>query len=385
MTALNKIDRNSPIYYMKNEKKLLDWQKQGFITEEQKNKILEYENSKISYNWILYGFMLLGAIIIGIGIISLVAVNWSSIPVWVKLASMFAGLITLGSSICYLYNKPKYKILFEILIIVFLISCLAGIGQLLQIYHTVGKWYTPYLLWSAMTIPIIFYSKKLLAYILWVSLFVTGMLGLTETFTNNFSALYLLFICLFCGILFLGLKKSQSFLLSKAFKLWFLLLLIVSLIIINFSYYSRAETLSHHSLFAINFLANLIFSFLIFQDKQYYKTSKILLTSSFWIILLMSYPGLFSVLNIQWTIPFFIILVLIFYAIHFAVSKEQKLFNIMTFILGLRFLFAYFAAVGGLALTGIGLIISGLAIMLSTYAWYKFKEPLRLWIRSKFV
>ncbi len=80
--------------------------------------------------------------------------------------------------------------------------------------------------------------------------------------------------------------------------------------------------------------------------------------------------------------PIFTLAILFLYAIHAGNSNNQRAFNLATFLIGLRFVILYFQAMGGLAATGIGLIVSGLLIMSVTWIWYKGRERIRQWTQE---
>ena len=62
--------------------------------------------------------------------------------------------------------------------------------------------------------------------------------------------------------------------------------------------------------------------------------------------------------------------------------EHQRTFNWVTFLIGLRFVVLYFQAVGGLAATGVGLILSGLLIIGVAWAWHSWRERLRQWTKG---
>jgi hypothetical protein len=53
--------------------------------------------------------------------------------------------------------------------------------------------------------------------------------------------------------------------------------------------------------------------------------------------------------------------------------KQKGLFNFWTFAAGLRFLILYFEALKGLAITGLGLIVSGFVIIGTALLWNKYR------------
>ena len=78
----------------KLNKKLTNWVDNELISLDQQKSILKYEDTHQEPSKVLFGFLILGFSIIGIGIISLIAANWTAIPNSIKLAADF--LILLG-------------------------------------------------------------------------------------------------------------------------------------------------------------------------------------------------------------------------------------------------------------------------------------------------
>lgn len=57
-------------------------------------------------------------------------------------------------------------------------------------------------------------------------------------------------------------------------------------------------------------------------------------------------------------------------------------FNIMTLLIGIRFIILYFQALGGLAATGFGLIISGALLIAIAWAWQQYRKRLQQWTQE---
>jgi hypothetical protein len=66
-------------------------------------------------------------------------------------------------------------------------------------------------------------------------------------------------------------------------------------------------------------------------------------------------------------------------AVFLASQKERKLFQWILFFMAVRFLVLYFQALGGLATTGGGLILSGGLIIGLTIIWNKYKTQVAIW------
>ena len=70
------------------------------------------------------------------------------------------------------------------------------------------------------------------------------------------------------------------------------------------------------------------------------------------------------------------IFILGLFAIFLASEKRRALFQWLLFLVGARFLILYFQVIGNLAMTGIGLIISGLVVIGITVIWNKHRKTL---------
>lgn len=102
----------------------------------------------------------------------------------------------------------------------------------------------------------------------------------------------------------------------------------------------------------------------------------------------LSYLGFFSLLLVP-KVPTPIagaitVFILGLAAIDASLSERRGLFNFLTFLIALRFLVFYFQTIGGLAATGVGLIASGVLIILGVLAWNRGKDRLRIWAKGAF-
>ena len=75
-------------------KEVSRWKKLKIINDAQAQKIVSlYGQDDEKHAGITTYISIFGAIMIGVGIILFFALNWSSIPKWVKVASILAGMI----------------------------------------------------------------------------------------------------------------------------------------------------------------------------------------------------------------------------------------------------------------------------------------------------
>lgn len=81
---------------MRLSRKLDRWIQSGLLTEEQRRRILEFEDeTRNSARWLVWSVAATGGLAIAAGVVSLIAANWDEIPAGVKL---FAGVALLAAT-----------------------------------------------------------------------------------------------------------------------------------------------------------------------------------------------------------------------------------------------------------------------------------------------
>ncbi|MGB1009432.1 MAG: DUF2157 domain-containing protein [Thiolinea sp.] len=390
------------------EKKLKIWLEQGLISAEQLQSISQYEEVSASDNsssWWLYSLLILGTSIIGLGIISLIAANWALIPDLLKLAADFLLLAVLAVGIFYHYGKPQSRWL-DALICGFIVLCLATIGLIAQIYQLSGHWYHALLLWSAITLPIVLFARQLFIYFLWATLFLhacvwSGVSFASGDITQAYEKIPALFLfspllaatCYSLTQISQPLKHFQS-----SFFFWFQVSGLIALVVIDVMR-SGGEMREYELAWYIPaYISAAILTIIILIRPDYKALNKSLLIGIIVLLLLYYHPYILFDGNTRygydalqqgnsatfWTAddiraPFLTIFILFLYATHAGNSGHHKTFNLITFLIGLRFVILYFQAMGGLAATGVGLIMSGLMIIGIAWFWYKSRGRLRRW------
>lgn len=397
--------------------KLEAWLDAKLITPQQYQAILSYEaqTHNVSDNkpWLFYGLLVLGASIIGIGLISLIAANWSTIPDTFKLMFDFLCLVSLAVIIFRVYQIPS-SMGFETLVIIFLLLCLASIGLIAQIFHTSGQWYHALLFWAAISLPLALYSQRSFTPFLWSTLFLAAAIwSLHEfiahvyqqhyDFAQHFVSTALLAPLLSATLMSFIARFKNLHYFNVSFHFWFLLTAILALITADL-----LHSVGEHELFTTALyvpawgIAGLL-SLGIALRQDYPLLNKLLLICILILLLLFYHPDLLFTgqmlymesyygAQTEYTAnlfladdiraPFLSLLILFLYAFHAGTLGRKTIFNLLTFLIGLRFLVLYFQALGGLAATGIGLIISGTLIITIVYFWYRGKERLQTWVQG---
>lgn len=383
-------------------RKLEQWLQAGLIAPTQRDAILDFENQHPQRaNWWLYSFMVLGAAIIGLGVISLIAANWSEIPDGVKLGVDFALLALLAGGAYHQYPNHQHGVGFELLLISFLLLCLASIGLISQVFHSGGMWYHALLFWAAITFPLALFARHLLTRFVWVTLFLHGALwsiisphGWASNVSSDWDIVPAAFLLapLLSALLY-GISRQFQRLrgFESSFFFWFQVSAIVALV---FADISRSDgfigEIRHAWAVPSLFVAGLLAASIVLQ-RDYTLLNKALLLGALGLLLLYYHPdGLFldqpnndgTWFDNEIRAPLLSLGILFLYAIHAGNIGHQRTFNLVTFLIGLRFVVLYFQAVGGLAATGVGLIVSGIMIIAVAWVWHAGRDHLRIWAKG---
>ena len=370
------------------EKRLKDWVSNNIISWEQAEGIRQFESKSPGSSWVLYSFLILGASIIGVGIISLIAANWDTVPDAVKLGIDFLLLIGLAVAIHHTWTQ-KQTILYEVLLVCFLFLCLASIGLISQIYHTGGKLYQALMLWSLITAGIPIISKRSFGPFLWVSGFFIALICTVSTapslepiYKYNYAAVYMAVPLLSAVLAMLSKKVLGEVGLTLAFHAWILIGIIMALVVVEtwFGGYSRRLDFAQSGFLAYlpSYILGVIAVLGIWSISEYSWAQKILLMV-FIAFYFLPFHLLYMIKDTEIIFALCTVIILGLLAIFLASIKQRKLFQVLLFVVGVRFLILYFQAFGGLAMTGFGLIMSGVIIIGMVVYWNKYRIQLATW------
>jgi uncharacterized membrane protein len=370
------------------EKRLKDWVSNNIISWEQAEGIRQFESKSPGSSWVLYSFLILGASIIGVGIISLIAANWDTVPDAVKLGIDFLLLIGLAVAIHHTWTQ-KQTILYEVLLVCFLFLCLASIGLISQIYHTGGKLYQALMLWSLITAGIPIISKRSFGPFLWVSGFFIALICTVSTapslepiYKYNYAAVYMAVPLLSAVLAMLSKKVLGEVGLTRPFHAWILIGIIMALVVVEtwFGGYSRRLDFAQSGFLAYlpSYILGVIAVLGIWSNSEYSWAQKILLMV-FIAFYFLPFHLLYMIKDTEIIFALCTVIILGLLAIFLASIKQRKLFQVLLFVVGVRFLILYFQAFGGLAMTGFGLIMSGVIIIGMVVYWNKYRIQLATW------
>jgi hypothetical protein len=351
--------------------------------------------------------MLLGVAVMGLGIISLIAANWAFVPLLIKLALAFITLTAVGISV-WILDQRSHPLGFETTLTGFLVGCLAMIGLISQLFHLGGQWYHALLAWGIMTLPLVLFARRLLARFLWVSITLTGLVWSILALTSpNIPSTVIIQVLPLLGFLIAVISYYLTVFIPKLSSLssstlfWMQLSGLVALM-----YIDGLRTLGEQNNIAIYwYLSILILSTLvgigIILNRQYSLLNRVLLLTCLVLLLFYYHPTLLfngstyyeyfwstNTQNIAWwqaddiRAPLLSLLILGLYSIHMGNLGLSTSFNIITILMGLRFIVLYFQALGGLAATGFGLIISGALLITLAWAWQKYRAQWQRWTQE---
>ncbi|WP_020558068.1 DUF2157 domain-containing protein [Thiofilum flexile] len=388
------------------ETKLKQWLEANLINTEQYQAIEHFEAEHNPPRRLWISVMLLGVAVMGLGIISLIAANWAFIPLLAKLFLALTTLLSVGISV-WVLDQHQHPLGFETALTGFLIGCLAMIGLTSQLFHLGGQWYHALFAWGVMTLPLVLFARRLFARFLWVSISLTGLIWTVlalpspdipfEVILQVLPILSFLMavITYYATVL---LKPLTN--LSSSTLFWMQFSGLVAL-----GYIDGLRTLGEQTdLASYWYITVLILSALvgigIVLNRKYSLLNRILLISCLLLLLIYYHPTLFfngiTYYNYFWSsntttawwqaddirAPILTLMILALYATHVGNQGLTTSFTIVTLLIGVRFIILYFQALGGLAATGLGLIVSGALLIAIAWAWQHYRKSLQQWTQE---
>lgn len=371
------------------KRRIQHWIQAGIISSEQGDAILELEQST-SHSYSFYGFIALGVVTIGTGIVSLIGFNWEEIPDFLKLLVDFA---LLGGVATWILREARIgrRVVMEALLLFFQILVLGSIGLISQVFHTAGELFEALFLWTGITIPMVLFAKARLPTHLWIgSFFLAIFLWIVDgthrpELDTDVMVLYFVaippFLLPVLGLPFHRFFTDRGFPAGMALLLWALLFTLGGTILLpGFDILSETDILGTRSYYwsiipTLAFLS-LGLALFLFPGKK-------IIAAIFGLVMVLHMIHLSPRTEYEsvWSAILFI-LEWMGLAIIFLNMGKQRVFDALLAGTGIRFIIVYFEAFGNLALTGIGLILSGLMIIGFTFAYIKWKERISQWLQT---
>lgn len=353
------------------------------MSAEQAAAILEYEKSRPQKSWILSGFLALGIVIVCVGIISLVAANWDQISGHTKLVADFLLLSCVGFATI---NWRAHTYAFDALLMLFMCLALASIGLISQVFHTGGELYEALLFWSLITAPPMLAARTQGPPLIWI---ITALGSCIYAMVEN-KFLYALvrhaeptlfmtttLVAAFASIAARILSGNSPQ--TRAFRSAAIIAMIIALGFIEvFGAESRIAGSEAGRIF-VPYLPGHFMAILcvigIANQKSYKKSQVLALTMALVAFIL---PFHFPALAIKASVAYAScsVLTATLIAAFCASIGAKRTFNLMLLLIAVRFVILYFQALGGLAMTGFGLVISGLVVIASAVLWHKYRKQI---------
>lgn len=365
---------------------LQEWTQEGLISPDQATAIIAFEKSRSKTNWLLYSFMSLGAGVLGIGILTLIAANWDHIPKTIKLASDLLLMLGIAYGVWKQQNQGHSQV-WELLLTLFALGCLATIGLIGQLYHASAGLDHALLLWALIVLPIITLTHRTLLPLTWVSILlavlsyrlsVTPMLPLTEEVRILTIGYSLPLICALVAILLRQWPASELFAQAFRFHAW-LTAMGVIIATDGSSMLNKPPWHWHTTTTWVGIaVACLVLAGMTWR-RQPSVSSRILL--GLMIILYTTTPPLVIGLHLShWFSALFTMALFAVAATWLVREGSLRLANGLVFLLGMRFLVLFFTAFGGLIDAGIGMILSGIVILGFVWLWSRVQKRLLDWM-----
>lgn len=372
-------------------KRLAEWCNEGLITSEQVNGIVQYEARRPGSNWLIFSILSLAATVIGIGILSLVAVNWHLISDEVKLIVDFGLLFALAVGVLRL-DEESQLLGRELLLVLFMVGCLASIGLIAQIYHTGGRLTDALLFWCAIIFPAATLSQRPFPAWLWSSILLgsllfwygTGSFWFGLAWSEEVRWLEILFALPFltASVAMLLRAFPQAVHFRAAFRSWSLVATLVGVQVIDGigSYEMFDPEMVPQALIA-GFFSGIVLLTVILMHRAVPNWHKLLAAVGFGLYLLF-FPVVLLTQPGAWLCALFSILLYLCGALYTGHIQQRHWSHFLVLLAGFRFLGVYFQLIGGFALTGLGLIFSGLMILTFLWIWHKNRHRLASWMES---
>jgi uncharacterized membrane protein len=370
------------------------WEKNGVIDRPTSERIIEFERSKNSRPWVVFGIAGIGITALISGIISIVAANWAEISTPVKIAAYFA--LQLGAGALFLKHERSEGLWREVSLAVFALIFWAGIGLFSQVYNLKGETWQAILLWAALALPATLYAQSRMLCSLWcIALLCAVGFWASDYRVSSWSTSFargciaatapVLLSSLAIFGHYHGLIRDQ---LRRAAIQWGIgSIMLIGVPLANtwwdspsYRYIAR-EPLGQNVWFILIPWGAVAWAILVSLSRP--SLSAALRSSSAAMFLAaatyLTIPALCDVsylfpkpLNqVLGAVGFLVVWGLA--ATAAALASMKRLFDFASFVIALRFVIIYFEVFGSLTTTGIGLIISGGVIITIAIYWNKLR------------
>lgn len=382
-------------------KKISAWVEHGIIAPDQAARIQDFEQSgSAKHNWSLWGVVIVGVSAIAIGIVSVIAANWDFIPPLLKLVN-YLLLQSLAGYFLYRHlDRPG--IVREALTIFFALIFFAGIGLTGQIFHLKSDGYSALLFWCGLTLATtllsagrpmnyLWFMVLLIAHGTWT---ISAMGGHPDA--NALARCFWVSGLMLYAYFFVGVFQSRRWRLPPYFSealsvLSFLVIFFGSSVLGTvFWYIGIADALDHSdrelkALLHTQFLPwvgalTAVAAMCLRKPALEPRLRNTLITLFFAMAAFLSVPISFSLPASRALGAIFSIGVWSIAGLAAVYANRRRLFDVITLCITVRLVVVYFEVFGSMLETGVGLIVSGVLILVAAWVWYRYRAKLVGWI-----
>lgn len=372
------------------QKKVASWVENGLITAEQAERIAAHEGRGADRPWVLYGIAGVGVTALVTGVVSLVAANWEEIPVWFKLATYFA--LQAGVGYGFYRHAARAGLIRETCLTTFVPLLLAGIGLIAQTYNLHGDGWQALLLWVIIGFPAVWLAQSWAVVYLWTAaLLVTSVIwgeaadyaGLPEFGRVCLVASVPLWL-LASGFWGERVRRWNPYFRTTAQVWGTVVVLAAGTPLANMLWFDTPSSVREH-------LGYLMFPWLALgaaiagvwfrpgakRDLQLSMTGMLTSVGVFLTLPLLFGGSASESTGTQLFAAAGFFVTWLFAAAAAAYSHHKRWFDLASLVIALRVVIVYFEVFGSLAMTGLGLIFSGIVILAIAFMWHRFRVRVR--------
>jgi len=361
------------------DKHLSDWRIQGCLNPEQADRIRQFEADRAPQSRLLAVLTLLAVLSIGLGIISLIAANWDQIPAWFKLLSYFSLMLAQVFALLKWDDRPG--LVREGLYFLYILSILAGIGLIAQVFHVPSDGWRGPTLWSVLSLGLMLRARTEPSVLLWFAGFTWAWLGFVfQSSTQEFVRLqwFMASVTALC----IGASWKGRWTLPEPQRT--LTLHMGSLLVLVAGPWCLLARSSHDVRNGIDFAVALLLAaaWLFVLSRQLKKTLLVAagvvalgFFARWWIAdlaqrdLLKQWPNFLD--TVAFTVQLSAMGLL-------ALNWDRgRIFDGLTSLMAARIFTLFFTLFGTLFMTGAGLVIFGIIVLVLLRVWYRYHDRLQ--------
>ena len=375
-------DQAIRICHFEQEQQVKMWLKNHLITPEQADILLNPKSTvknpsffgKLSFVtavcWLAIGCILLG-------ILALIAANYEAIPPQVRFGSTLLGLFGVSMGCFYAYIRHK-SFLLECLIVAGIGLIGANIATVSQLFHLSGKMENALFVWALLSLSFIVFSQKSFwAYLWYPTVFLMGILSdychILQNIWYHCIAFEISGVLGLLTIYLLARRYTQTAPLYRAFRFWAVLSGIILLAAFDARFTFMYQT--DYSIFSdVNRLPAILslITFAIYPIYVYRKNRPAVIG----LMGMLFIGGIscfvqFPIMGICMTL--FLLAML---AVYCAIINNLHAFNTVIGVIFVRLVLAYFHLFASLAVTGVGLILLGIMILVGIKLFVRYRSDL---------